>query len=229
MAATATQPRLRQFMLYGLILLALALVSAVVFVLMNDDPVYSAEELFSTGVIVDPEKQPAFDFPEEIRSTDLSVNAFIDRFFRLCASANYPEVRLLLSQRSGESLPPNRFERMFNAMKAARIKELKAFPDPENLDEKAYVLFAEYDLEDFAAKQQKKNNPVRLLIFKENGQWRLGPASRDILARIDAYEAATSQPAEPDAGDADQNAAAAPAPPPPNVVANKPMKIEPED
>lgn len=228
MARSATQPRVRQFALYGVILLALALVSSVIFVLMSDDPIYSSEELFAPVVLV-ADKQPKFDFPEELRSTDLSVNEFIDRFFRLCAQANYPEVRLLLSQRSGESLPPNRFERMFNAMKEARIKNLREFPDPTNPGERAYILYAEYDLEAHAAKQQKEGNPVRLLIFKDQGQWRLGPVSRDLVAKVEAYDAAQAQPATAPSGDSEPVQNEDESPRRPGVVANRPMKVDPED
>ncbi|MBK8267479.1 MAG: hypothetical protein IPK83_03920 [Planctomycetes bacterium] len=225
MAATAFQPRLRRFGLYLLILLALGLMSAVGFVVFGEDPLYDPEELFETGVLINPEKQPRFVFPEELRSTDLSLNRFIDRFFRLCATGKYPEVRLMLSQRSGESLPPNRFESMFNAMKEARIMAIKRLPDVPKQDGPAYVLVAEYDLESHALKTQKANNVVRLLIRKEEGEWRLGPVSRDIMAKIEAYEAATSQPA----GEAAVTAASGDQHIPSKVMANQPVKIEPDD
>lgn len=216
------QLRFRRIGLYTLVLVAIGLVGAVGYVMLTDDPFVDPDELFDPVVIVNTEKQPKFDFPEELRSTDLSLNLFIDRFFRLCATGKYPEVRLMLSQRSGESLPPNRFESMFNAMKEARIKAIRRLPDVPQEEGPAYILFAEYDLEPYALKTQKENNLVRLLIRKEQGDWRLGPVSRDIIAKLEAYDSATSQPtgAQEETGGGIRS---------PNVVANQPIRLDADE
>lgn len=215
---------LRRSVVFFLVLLAVGLVSSTIYVIFNEEPLYDPDELFDSGVLVNPENQPSFVFPEELRSTDLSLNRFIDRFFRLCAQGKYPDIRLMISQHSGETLAPSRFESMFNAMKEARIKAIRRLPEMPNEPGPAYVLIAEYDLEPHALKSQKSNNIVRLLIRKEEGEWRLGPVSREIVAKIDAHEAATTKPsseAESASQPSDDDA--------PKFIANQPIKIDPEE
>ncbi|MBX3396042.1 MAG: hypothetical protein KF841_11810 [Phycisphaerae bacterium] len=215
---------LRRSIVFFLVLLAVGLVSSTIYVIFNEEPLYDPDELFDSGVIVNAEKQPRFVFPEELRTTDLSLNRFIDRFFRLCAQAKYPDIRLMISQQSSETLAPSRFESMFNIMKEARIKAIKKLPAIPNEPGPAYVLVAEYDLEPNAMKSQKSNNLVRLLIRKEEGEWRLGPVSREIVAKIEAHESATTKPAsdtESSSRPANDDA--------PKFMANQPIKIEPEE
>jgi len=226
MATAVYRPRFRHFGLLGLVLLALVLVSAVGVAIFSDEQLYDPEELFESPVLVNPEKQPTFVFPEELRSTDLSLNLFVDRFFRLCAHGKYSEIRLMISQRAGDALPPSRFERMFNAMKEARINSIRRLPDVPGAEGPAYLLTAEYDLEAHAMKTQKIGNRVRLLIRKEEGEWRLGPVSRDLIEKLEAYDAANAgtQPVE-----TSPTSAPAHAPTSTKVIANQPIRLDPEE
>lgn len=218
-------PNVRRYGFAVLVLLAVGLLTSVGVVIFSDDPLYDPDELFDTGVLVNPEKQPNFVFPEDMRTADLSLNRFIDRFFRLCAQGKYPEIRLMLSQRAGDALPPNRFENIFNAMKEARIKSIMRLPTAVSGEEPVFVLTAEYDLEAHALRSQKENNRVRMLIRKEEGEWRLGPVSREIADRLDALSDAS---AETDGGDgaSDPDVDSSK---PSKVIANRPVRIEPED
>ena len=75
----------RQLGLFGLILLAMGLLATVATVMVTDDASMSADGAFPEPVFIDPEKRPRFLFPDEVRTHDLSLNRFIDRFFRVCA------------------------------------------------------------------------------------------------------------------------------------------------
>ncbi len=218
-------PKVRRYGFAALVVLAVGLLTSVGVVIFSDDPLYDPDELFDTGVLVNPDKQPNFVFPEDMRTADLSLNRFIDRFFRLCAQGKYPEVRLMLSQRAGDALPPNRFENIFNAMKEARIKSIIRLPTNGSGEESAFVLTAEYDLEAHALRTQKEDNRVRMLIRKEEGEWRLGPVSREIAARLDALSDATT---DSNGNDGDSNPDVE-TPKPSKVIANRPVRIEPED
>ncbi len=165
-------------------ILAAGLLTAVYVVTRQDQNVYNIDEIFPSGVIVDPSMRPDFDFPEEIRSTNIDLNRFIDRFFRVCAEAKYSEFRLLYTSDNAQEVSPERFESMFNVLSSARILALRELPTGEDEKREQYLLVVEYDLENFAPTTKTRDNQAFLLIGKENDEWRfLGPRSRDQLAR----------------------------------------------
>jgi|GEM_PF-2367903 len=166
-------------------ILAAGLLTAVYVVTRQDRNVYNIDEIFPSGVIVDLSMRPEFDFPEEIRSTNIDLNRFIDRFFRVCAEANYAEFRLLYTSDNSQQVSPERFESMFNVLQSARILALRELPAGENDEEQEqYLLVVEYDLENFAPTTKTRDNQAFLVVGKENDEWRfLGPRSRDQLAR----------------------------------------------
>ncbi|MCG8406158.1 MAG: hypothetical protein MI923_13255 [Phycisphaerales bacterium] len=227
MAQPQTQPKVRRIGLYGLILLALGMVSTVIWVLVTDGPSYDAGEVFGEIVYVDPEKRPHFVFPDEFRTPDLSLNRFVDRFFRICAEAKYSEFRLMLSQTTSERVSPDRFESMFHALKTAEVLNIKKMPDLPDLDGPVYVLTTQYELEDYASKGE--SNIRRLAIRKENEEWRLGPIPSDWLAKLRAYEQGTPIPAVSDAP-SENEASPSGEMPQLNVskaAANRPARIDP--
>jgi len=181
--------------IYGLIVLAAVLVSTVAFVLVTDDPMLSAEEAFPEPVILDPSKRPNFVFPESVRTYDISLNRFVDRFARLCMQGRYSDFRLLLSTRRPPVLPPD-FESMFNALKQVRITNIERVPDHPALAGPVYIMTAEYELEDYAARRGSKTKIVQLAITREEGNWRIGPIPSEAMAMLEAYRQRTTQPAE---------------------------------
>lgn len=202
MAQTVSTPTLRRFALYGLILLALALSSAVIFVLVTDEPALSSDEAFPPVVVLDPEKHPRLVFPEQIRSFDLQVNRFIDRFARVCLGGEYFEFRMMLSRKQPPVLP-DRFESNFSAVKEIRITHLEKLPPMPQADAPLYLMQVEYELNDFAVKKGERTKQVTVAILKEDGDYRLGPLPGGAAEKLAAYraqqarEAAAKQPTVP--------------------------------
>jgi hypothetical protein len=230
MAQLRTQPALRRFGLYGLILLALALVSGVIFVLVTDSSVLTVAEAFPEPVILNPEKRPHFIFPESLRTYDLSLNQFVDRFARVCMEGKYSEFRLMLSKNRPPILPA-RFESNFNALKEVRILGLEKLPDLPATTGPVYVMKAAYDLQDFAVRRGERTKQVHVAIAQEDGQWRIGPIPREAMARLRAYEQGKSQPAEkPDVvgqPGTPSTRSDTPSPAPaPRTAANRPMRLD---
>ncbi|MEK6642533.1 MAG: hypothetical protein AABZ08_01380 [Planctomycetota bacterium] len=234
MAQVRTKPALRRFWLYGLILLAFALVSGVLFILITDRNTITIAEAFPEPVILDPEKRPNFVFPEAARTTDLALNLFVDRFARVCMEGKYSDFRLMLSSQRPPVLPA-RFESNFNALKQVRIEALEKVPTlPGALDD-VYIMSVGYDLQDFAVRRGERTKQVHVGLTKEDGLWHIGPIPREAVARFAAYKQAQSQPADPDtdvvtetAPPARANPATTPADsgPTSRTVANKPMRID---
>jgi hypothetical protein len=195
MTPPRTQPALRRFGLYGLILLALALVSGVIFILVTEDSVLTVAEGFPEPVILDPEKRPHFVFPESARTYDLSLNQFVDRFARACMSGKYSDFRLMLSTKRPPVLP-QRFESNFNALKEVRILGIEKLPEVPDIVGPVYLMQAAYDLQEYAVRRGERTKQVHVAIAQEDGQWRIGPIPHDALMRWKARQAALSQPAE---------------------------------
>ena len=195
MAQPRTKPALKRIGLYGLILFALAMVSAVIFVLVTDDTVLTVDAAFPEPVILDPEKRPHFVFPESVRCFDLSLNQFVDRFARVCMEGKYSDFRLMLSTRRPPVLPP-RFEANFNALKEVRILGLEKLPDVPGVPGPIYIMKAAYELQDFAVRRGERTKQVHVAITHEDGQWRIGPIPHEALTRLRAYQQAQSQPAD---------------------------------
>lgn len=191
MPADPHPSRARNPLLYLAIVAAL-LVSTVVYVVTrSDDGAYSTAEAFPETVITDAENAPDFDFPDALRSTDLDLNRFVDRFFRICSQGKYSEFKLMYTNRPGQEISPERFESTFNVLKSARITQLRPLPALPQFEGPTWLLVAEFDLEDYAPTQRKKGNVIRLAIGQEDDRWRLlGPVTKDALDQIEAYEAA---------------------------------------
>ena len=226
MAQLRTQPAIRRFALYGLILLALAMVSGVIFVLITEDSVLTVSEAFPEPVILNPEKRPHFVFPESARTFDLTLNEFVDRFARVCMEGKYSDFRLMLSTKRTPILPP-RFESNFNALKEVRVVGLDKLPELPEMPGAVYIMTASFDLQDFAVRRGEKTKKVRVAISKEDGQWRIGPIPHEAIARLRAYQQAQSQPAD-DADLVMPAATSRPAESTPSsrTAANQPMKLD---
>lgn len=229
MAQARTQPALRRFGLYGLILLALALVSGVIFVLVTDSSVLTVPEAFPEPVILNPEKRPHFVFPESSRTFDLSLNQFVDRFARVCMEGKYADFRLMLSTKRPPILPP-RFESNFNALKQVRILALEKLPDVPGTAGPIFLMQAGYELKDFAVRRGERTKQVHVAVTQEDGQWRIGPIPHEAMMRLKAYRQAQSQPAEEAdvVGEGLPASARSPAPvaPTTRTSANRPMRLD---
>lgn len=220
-----TRPNLKRFALYGLILLAFTLVSAVVFVILTEDTVLTEEEAFPETVILDLEKRPQFYFPVAARTFDLSLNRFVDRFARVCSEGKYSDFRLMLSNKRPPILPP-RFESNFNALKRVSIVGIEKLPEMPEVPGPIYVMSAEYELQAHAVRGADSVKLVQVAITREDGEWRLGPIPGEALDRLRAYRAmqAASQPGEAEASDPAPDSAAPT--PTPQAGSNRPARID---
>jgi hypothetical protein len=228
MANTVSTPTFRRFALYGLILLALALSSAVIFVLVTDEPALTSDEAFPSQVVLDPEKHPRLVFPEQIRSYNLEVNRFIDRFARVCLGGDYFEFRMMLSRKQPPILP-DRFESNFSAVKEIRITHLEKLPPMPQADAPLYLMQVEYELNDFAVKKGERTKQVTAAILKEEGEYRLGPLPSGAAEKLAAYRAQKAkEEAEKNAAPTTTQSAATPTPPAQSkIIVNGPARIGP--
>ncbi|HKQ49252.1 MAG TPA: hypothetical protein VJZ71_14365 [Phycisphaerae bacterium] len=219
--AALSSPTFRRVALYGLILLALTFVSAVVFVLATDRPSIADDEAFPEPVILDLERRPNFVFPVSARTYDLSLNRFVDRFARVCMQGQYSDFRLMLSRSRPPILPP-RFESNFNALKNVRILQIERLPDVPQVEGPVYLMSAQYELEEFAVKGGKSVRQVQVAITREDGDWRIGPIPHDALEQLRAYQASQAAKVAPTSRPEGTRS-----PDAPSAGANRPARLDP--
>ncbi len=132
------------------------------------------------------------DYPARCRSRDASLNAFIESTLKVAAQGDYDGFRQLFSM---AYRPPSRqeFQRIWEAVEAITVADVLGFvevaggqPAPDK-----YFLHALVD-----RRQPDRKGRLRLdvvvLVFKEAGQWRLGPAPKEA---VDLILESSSQPA----------------------------------
>jgi len=226
MSAIRFKPRLRRVGLITLAVLAVFMVSTVAVVMIAEDQTLDTEEAFPSLVIPDPTKRPEFIFPESIRTYNLSLNRFVDRFARVCMEGKYSDFRLMLSSHSGDPIVARRFESMFNALKQVRILSIDKLPTLPGIDGPVYVMLAEYDLEDYAVTKGSPTEQCRLAIAQEAGEWCIGPIPRDAIARLKAFQQAASQPSTKPSGAVADNRDESEAPQAPRATANEPASLD---
>lgn len=209
----------------ALVVVAAAMLTVVAMVMLGEDPLLAEEDAFRDPFVLPPGKRPNILFPELVRTTDLSLNRFVDRFARVCMEGKYSDLRLLLSTRSGDPLVARRFESMFNALKQVRILALEEVPRVPGLEGSAYLLLAEYVLEDYAATKGRSIEQVRLAIAREEGVWRIGPIPRNLLAALEARSGSSSS--QPTSQGSDSATLGSASPAASGAAANRPVSITP--
>lgn len=193
MASSPQKPALRRFGMYALVLLALGLVSSVIFVVTTDEPVFDRDDTFPQEVLVNTDRQPKVVFPDNLRTHDLSLNRFVDRFVRVCQKGKYSDFRLMFSTQSGDPILPDRFGSIFTALKEVRILQIDHLPKVPQVEGSVYLLTAEYELQNFAPRSAAGTMRARLAIHKEEGQWRIGPLPREATEALEALMAQKQQ------------------------------------
>lgn len=219
---------LRRFGLYGLILLALTLVSTVIFVIVTDENVAADDDPFPPWIHVDKELSPVFEFPESVRSYDTTLNRFVDHFARVCVTGDYSVFRLLWTRHDNPARP-DRFEAVFHAINDVRILALEKLPidhvpDHPDLRGPVYIMLAEYDLEPYADPEKLGPRRIRLAIAKEEGQWRIGPIPGELRELLEAAMQGT--PSADGASITSEPGETEPVPPTPKTSANRPARVD---
>lgn len=150
------------------------------------------DESVASQAIAPPEEEvrPAdiVVFPDELRVSDDSVNAFVEKAMRLCAAGDYEAFRLLWSDRS-DPLPRDEFEQGWRAVEAIRVRALNpvilqsdngASPDGDP-NELAFIVLAEvaFDPSQPAGRREPRREIV-LILSREHDEWRFSRAPKEV-------------------------------------------------
>jgi len=143
-----------------------------------------------------PAEKPAYSFADGLADAHPEIVGFMQHFLETCLAGDYTGYRQLVA-RATDPESRTRFERMLHALKSLHVEDIvkvesKQLPDP------AYLVTgtAEFNPDERASARRKTRGPRRLgvLVFQEEGEWRLMLAPRE-LQPIEDETQPTSGPA----------------------------------
>jgi len=123
-------------------------------------------------------ERPYTHFPSELHTEDLGLNRFVENALKTCEKGDYDAFRQLF----GTSYTPTEYEafdRVWRNVGEIRVKGLGT--DKTKTD--SYYLYAVVKLRKADDKDRVRRDAV-LTIFKESGEWRLGPAPKEIVQKV---------------------------------------------
>ncbi len=163
----------------------------------REEPTPSATSQVVDAEIKDPIRKrsdaPEILFPDTVRTTDASLNQFIDNLLRACVEGEYGLYRLAVGSQY-EPLNRRNFERAWHAVKEVRLRKIERVHEPttRQIDPARTDIRPELKGTIYCAhatitlREDRKNKPVRevvVLIIQEDGQWKLGPPASQALKR----------------------------------------------
>jgi hypothetical protein len=138
-----------------------------------------------------PEQQPEFLFPEHVRSSDATLNKFIEDFARACIAGHYDQYRLFTS-RQVEPVPREQFEKVYRRVERVEVRKVEALVRISGLPYPLWLIITDIHL------RETPREPIRttmILVFKEQDKWVMAPAPVALRDAIAATRPATTRPA----------------------------------
>lgn len=148
-------------------------------------------------------------FPIDLRVPDDSVNEFVERAMSACATGEYDSFRRLWSAQR-DPLSRGEFEQGWQAVRSIRVRALqrviiaqaeatdaqsRADADRPAEDAAVYVLLTDLSLDpQHAAGQAQPTREAALLIVREQDQWRLTRAPKQVREWVKAHVVGDSAP-----------------------------------
>ncbi|MHC4444786.1 MAG: hypothetical protein ACYTF1_11725 [Planctomycetota bacterium] len=144
-----------------------------------------------TMVELEPHAQrPMTHFSSDLHTEDVGLNKFVEKALTVCEQGDYDSFRQLFGTAYA---PPEKqsFQRVWHNVRDIQVgKLLSARSNAELYYLHAVIRFRETD------QKERTNRDLVLTIFKEEGDWRLGTASKEIsnrILRIQATQPTTTQ------------------------------------
>ena len=128
---------------------------------------------------IDPHaERPYTQFSSDLRTDDVSLNKFVERALKICEEGDYDAFRQLF----GTTYTPTEqkaFERVWHNVRDIRVGSLNFGKNDSNV----YYLHAMVRLRKPDRKKRQERDIV-VTIFKEAGDWHLGPAPKEVVEKV---------------------------------------------
>jgi len=144
----------------------------------------STEEENAGKVRLGPEAgRPQLDFPKALKSTDPSLNDFIETFYSTCCKGEYDKFRLMLSTRV-DPLAPERFKKSLTAVERVQIEAVEKLPDVAEVPPPIYLVRSRIRLRE-GTRTDRRDRSISILVFREGTKWVMAPAPKNLRQELD--------------------------------------------
>lgn len=143
----------------------------------NSTPTRGQEE--SEASAKAPPHLPTYQIASELRAQHAEVVAFLDEFLNTCLAGDYAGYRLLVSRTCAPE-SRERFEAIYHATLAVVVElieqiEIASIPPP------VYLVVSSVELDpQQQVRLRETQRKIAILVFKEDGQWRMAPAPPEL-------------------------------------------------
>ena len=152
-------------------------------------------------IVEPPDVPPTFSFAAGLREEFPEAAGFVNEFLQTCLNGDYSGYRKLVSRRR-EPEGLDRFTVIYHAIRAVRVESIERIPVPQVSDAVYRVVTAAEFQPGSRVSLRARNRRVAILVFQENGHWRMAPAPAALQPDDDPETAAdpetTTAPAAPD-------------------------------
>jgi len=146
--------------------------------------------------IAPPSVLPSYEFAADCdRTSHPDVSAFVTQFVETCLAGDYVGYRRLVSRYDNPE-SRERFQAIYHGLRSIRILQIEKLPQVEGLPEGSFRVVTEANF-DPAAKValRHRSRKVAILVFPEDGGYRLRPAPAQLQPQEDDLIEPTSAPA----------------------------------
>lgn len=149
----------------------------------------------SQSLVAPPAKLPNFTLAAGLREEHPDASAFVDEFLQTCLAGDYAGYRRFVSRYvTPESR--ERFTAIYHAVRAVRVESIKPIDAPRVSAGTSYLINCQVEFDPDSPVRRRHLDPeLAILVFKEEGQWRMRPAPASMQPRKPAATEPASQPA----------------------------------
>jgi len=150
--------------------------------------------------------KPDYAFVAGLEQEYPEVVAFLRHFMETALAGDYAGYRRLVSRRADPE-SRTRFEKILNSLASLTIEEIRELDLPQLADQ-CYLVTSRVRFlpQRQVALRRGNNSPVAILVFEEEGEWRMCPAPPELQPPIEQTAepaTSTSAPAYPWQADGD--------------------------
>jgi hypothetical protein len=145
-------------------------------------------------VVKPPSTPPQYSFAPGVRDAHPEVAAFVRTFLETCLAGDYTGYRKLVS-RLGKPESKDRFQAVYYAIRSVTVESIEPI-EVREAPQPAYRVVSAIDFNpDRKVALRGGNRSIAMIVFQEDGEWRMLPAPSDLQPQ--GHPAATaSAPAE---------------------------------
>ncbi|MGD8452187.1 MAG: hypothetical protein PVJ57_10245 [Phycisphaerae bacterium] len=140
-----------------------------------------------------PPIKPEYRFADPLPDEYPDVVAFVRQFLETCLAGDYAGYRQLVSRHCDPG-SRDRFQAIFHALKSLEVTSIEPLPRADLADD-VHLVIARLEFQpESEVRIRRQHNAVGILVFIEDGDWRMMPAPADLQPRAPETPTTSSAP-----------------------------------